>query len=100
LKYIHEESLNLAINRVNVTNNFVRLADSRVKFDKITKEIKAEPKEIRLSLNNLMRVQCIEETSMLATVEAMRSGIDVIPIEEAYSLTELGINFIDSCMTD
>lgn len=100
LKYIHEESLNIAINMVNVTNNLVRIADSRVTFDKITKEIKAEPREIRLSLNNLMRVQCINEASLRASVEATKKGLDGVQFDESYSLTELGISFIDSCMKD
>jgi hypothetical protein len=45
-------------------------------------------------------MQCIHEGSLRATVKAIRSGVDVVAFDESYSLTELGVYFIQSCITD
>jgi hypothetical protein len=100
LKYVYEESFNIAKDMVDATNNPVRVVDCRVRFDKMKEKIEAEPREIRISLSNLVRVQCIQEASLRATVNAIKSGIDaVVTLDESYSLTELGIYFIQSCIT-
>lgn len=100
LEYIFKETFNITIATIEVTNSTVRIVDCRIRFDKIIEYIKCEPNKIRLSLDNLMRVQCIQDITVRDTVKAMKSGVDVITIEESYSLTELGFHFIKACMKD
>lgn len=102
LNYIFKDNLNVAIDIFNKTQAPSPIKSYPVSYDKIKMNVPAEDWEIRISLYNLMRVQCINDTKLSEAIKAifilMEDKHSLITIEEAYILTPLGFNFMYACM--
>lgn len=95
LKYCYEISSN------NVGREY--LTDYVISIDEIEKYIGVDLREeIRISLYNLKRVQCLSDTIMYDTVKnlatALKSSNPEYTINEHYVITPLGMVFIEACI--
>jgi ferredoxin-like protein FixX len=99
LKYIYDNSIYAAIDREKETNEPVSLTECPINFYKIWDNNQIRVIDIRVSLCNLMRVQCINEVSVRQKVIATKSGDFYDHLGEAYAITSLGFDFMKSCMT-
>lgn len=96
LKYINEYINKEVSGMVGVIN----LPDIQVGFKEICKEFPDAGWPINASLRNLMRVHCIEDRGLFEAIYNGRVGSRSIRVNQAFTLTSLGMDFISSCMKD
>lgn len=96
LKFIHDKALSSGMGVM-----------SAVGIDEIIKNISVPENDIKISLSNLMRVQCILDNSVASIVTdiywrmiCMKNNTETSGLELhiSYSLTEIGYSFIQACI--
>jgi len=93
LKFIND-SMN---NQLSGMAGLINLSDIQVSFHEICEEFPNVGWPINASIGNLMRVRCIENMGLY---ECIKKGSVGQRIEQTYTLTALGMDFISTCIED
>ena len=100
LKYIYD-TIMITITQEQINIAEVNLNEYTISIDKIIKDIPASDSEIKLSLYNLKRVQCVWDGDFLDRKSGILPGKRIIVRENRdknYTLTLLGSALIEACM--
>lgn len=102
LKQIYDSSLSSQISNIITTNNVLGIEENPISYYDLLKKFQNKrPWDIRISLCNLVRLQCINESGLHQTVNNLLVyGKKYCNLEEAYQITYLGFDFIQACVKD
>lgn len=92
LKYIYDTSVDKSkLYQITESN------ENQIKINKIIESIEAQDAEIKLSLYNLKRVQCVWNYPSVTKNKATNTAIFIPNADESYTLTPLGAALIEAC---
>lgn len=103
LKYVYDSALS-NINpyfSLSPSNSFTiygiikRFKFSSYSFKSITT---ASQYEIETSLDNLLRVRCLQNNFLKDSIEEASKSLDPSPTSDTFSLTQFGIVFVEACL--
>lgn len=66
--------------------------------ENLLKTINCEKKQLDISIDNLLRVQCFKDSSLESSVAYAKNLKDVVCSDDSYSLTLLGVAFVEACI--
>lgn len=100
LKKIYDSSVSSQMTDVITTQNVLGVEEMPIDYYDVLRELPTKrPWAIRISLCNLMRMQCITESGLHKTVsDLLIYGKKYCQFNEAYQITYLGYDFVQACM--